>query len=105
MEPVVVAAVEPVPVAQFSGILGRSMAEVKQVLGSLALFFPERNGCIEVWHKSVRDWLTDPAREGEEYWVDEREGHRLLAQVTKTVVQEVKMHVAARRKAGNFGSQ
>jgi WD40 repeat protein len=96
---VVVAAQEPVPTSVMAEVLCCTKAVAKKVLGALALFFPERNGCVIVWHKSVRDWLIDEEREGEEYWVGESAGHRLLADACDGVVKEVKTRVAERRQA------
>jgi hypothetical protein len=95
----VVAALEPIPVGKIAGILGCELQQANQVLGGLALFFRERNGCIEVGHKSVCDWLTDPKREGEKYWVVQRQGHQLLANACMKVVQVlVKTEAVTRRR-------
>jgi WD40 repeat protein len=95
---VVVAAVEPLPMNNVAEIVGCSDIEVKKVLRGLGIFFPERDGFITVWHKSVRDWLTDLDRKGQQYWVDETEGHKFLASAaTKVIQEEVKTKVVERR--------
>jgi WD40 repeat protein len=97
---VVVAAQEPVPLEAMAEVLGCSKALAKKVLGTLTLFLPERGGRVMVWHKSLRDYLTDEDREGERHWVDERAGHRLLAAACVAVVEgKVKGGVVERRRA------
>jgi hypothetical protein len=97
---VVVAAQEPVPLEVMAEVLGCSKALAKKVLGTLTLFLPERGGRVMVWHKSLRDYLTDEDREGERHWVDERAGHRLLAAACVAVVEgKVKGGVVETRRA------
>jgi WD40 repeat protein len=95
---VVVAAQEPVLISVMDKVLCCTKAVAKKVLSALALFFPERDGCVMVWHKSVRDWLINEDREGEEYWVGESAGHTLLADACVAVVEGLKPMVAERRR-------
>jgi hypothetical protein len=95
---VVVAAQEPVPMEVVAVILDCGEVVAEEVLGVLSLFFPERDGCVMAWHKSLCDYLVDKKWKGKRYWVDEQAGHRLLADAAVKVVEGVKEAVAERRK-------
>jgi WD40 repeat protein len=95
---VVVAAQEPVPMEVVAEILGCGEDTAEEVLGVLALFFPERNGCVMVWHKSLCDYLTNKKRKGKKYWVDEQAGHRIMSDAAVKAVKGVKEAVVGRRK-------
>jgi len=53
----------------------QDISDFEQAAGSL---FPERDDCIQPFHRSVMEWLTNPNRAGS-YFVSERDGNKSLA--------------------------
>ena len=53
----------------------QDIGDFEQTVGSL---FPVRDGCIQPFHRSVMEWLTNPKSAGS-YFVSERDGHKSLA--------------------------
>ena len=77
---------EPLPVDFVSKVLVPSSnsllawRKVRRALDSVSALLPIRDDSLNVFHKSVEDWLTDVSCYGEhEFIVVENEGHRKLA--------------------------
>ena len=83
---VVTASREPLPLDFVSQVLvpgTNSMAARRKVLkaiSSVSSLLPVRGDRLHVFHKSVKDWLTDECYGEHDFIVDEKEGHRLLAE-------------------------
>ena len=82
----VIASREPLPIDFVSKLLGLNASsplarrKVLKAINSVSSLFPIRDGCLRVFHKSVKDWLTDASCYGEhDFTMDENEGHRILA--------------------------
>jgi WD40 repeat protein len=77
---VVVAAAEPLTEADLAGATGLDPENVlAATLRSLAVFLPARDGRFVLYHKSVADWLTDPASRGTLHYASPKRGHECLA--------------------------
>ena len=82
----VIASREPMPIDFVSKLLGPNASsplarrKVLKAISSVSSLLPIRDGCLDVFHKSVKDWLTDTSCYGEhDFTMDEKEGHRILA--------------------------
>jgi WD40 repeat protein len=94
----IVAVQEPVPIAALPAILKCTEETARRVVGRLALFFPIVDDRLQIYHRSVSDWLTDPDRRGEDFWIDMHDGHTLLAEsCCMTIQREVLRQLATRR--------
>ena len=59
--------------------------KVLKVIKSVSSLLPIRENRIHIFHKSVKDWLTDISFYGRHYFsVDEEKGHRKLADLCST---------------------
>jgi len=77
----VLAAQNPLEVGILSGALGwNDEYKVKDVVESMGTLFRIVDGRVEPFHKSVRDWLSDPAKAGR-YFVSPKDGHKALAAI------------------------
>ena len=88
---------EPLPVDFVSKVLVTgtdpplARRKVVRSLSSVSALFPIRDDCLQVIHKSVKDWLTDVSCYGEhQFIVDENEGHRILAALCTDELENVK---------------
>ena len=93
----VTASREPLPVGFVSKVLvpsGNSPVARRKVLkaiGSVSSLLPIRDGCLNVIHKSVKDWLANTSCYGEhEFIMDEKEGHRILASLCSDELDNLK---------------
>jgi WD40 repeat protein/uncharacterized Zn finger protein (UPF0148 family) len=80
---VVVAAIEPLTVAQIAAAIGLdSDYELPPILDRLATYLPDRDGQRAIFHKSFADWLTDAKdpRPAGIFFVSPRRGHQRLAE-------------------------
>lgn len=78
---VVVAAREPLTLCQLAAAARLDEHyQVPQLLRLLAVYLPDRQGCIRVFHKSFMDWLTDRKHA---YYVNRQSGDRALAEVCR----------------------
>ena len=63
------AAREPLDRRDLASLLERSEYDMRQLSARLGSLFPAVDGRVRPFHRSVRDWLTDPDRSGD-YWID-----------------------------------
>ena len=82
----VIASREPLPIDFVSKLLEPNASsalarrKVLKAISSVSSLLPIRDGCLRVFHKSVKDWLTDASCYGEhDFTMDEKEGHAILA--------------------------
>ena len=79
---------EPLPIDFASWLLLSSttaMANKRKLLkaiNSVSSLLPVRGDRLHIFHKSIKDWLTDECCYGaHDFIVDEKEGHRILAEL------------------------
>ena len=79
---------EPLPIEFASRLLLSSttaMANKRKLLkaiNSVSSLLPVRGDRLHIFHKSIKDWLTDECCYGvHDFTVDEKEGHRILAEL------------------------
>ena len=82
----IAAAMEPITPAMAAAVLDWDAATQERVLETAALLFPERDGKLHVFHKTVVDWLTGEVADGSslasrsaEFGVERGAGHAALA--------------------------
>ena len=78
---VVAAAREPVPVATLDRVLGWNEYARAEALRRLGSLFPSEGGRVRPSHKSMIDWLVDPAKAGPQFFIVPARGHETLAAV------------------------
>ena len=97
---IVTVAREPLPLAIIYKVLGphangtsrSNQRRVNKAISCVSTLLPIRNGRLHFIHKSVRDWLTDKCLYGDhDFLVDEGQGHRLLAEICRVVLDEVRL--------------
>lgn len=70
-------------------LLGITNQEAKKVISMVSPLLPLHNGCVCIFHKSVRDWLLDKELAGQ-YAIDPLAGHRHLATLCQKELQKLK---------------
>jgi tetratricopeptide (TPR) repeat protein len=75
---VILAAREPLPLELLAEVLGWDEYARQQLTQTLGALFPVADGRIQLFHRSLADWLADGPRAGP-YFVSVRRGHALLA--------------------------
>lgn len=78
-----VAARSGVPTEIIPDLLNCSSQVCSELVRALSVIFPISNGIVQLFHASIRDWVTDP-EEAEEHVVSVRMGHQSLAKYIKT---------------------
>ena len=93
----VAAAREPLPLDFVSKLLlsdTKSPAghrKVRKAIECISTLLPVQDGCIHVFHKSVKDWLTDRTAYGRhDFSVDEKQGHLALSELCAGELSDVK---------------
>ena len=93
----VIASREPLPIDFVSKLLGPNASsplarrKVLKAISSVSSLFPIRDGCLRVFHKSVKDWLTDAScYEVHDFTMDENEGHHILASLCADELDHLK---------------
>ena len=93
----VAAAREPLPLDFVSKLLlsdTKSPAghrKVRKAIECISTLLPVQDGCIHVFHKSVKDWLTDRTAYGRhDFSVDEKQGHLALSELCAGELKDVK---------------
>ena len=66
------------PQALVSPLLDISSVESAQILETVSVLLPVSNECVSLFHKSIRDWLTDEDL-AEDLVIDSNAGHRKLS--------------------------
>jgi hypothetical protein len=74
----IAAAREPLDVEYIASVFGWSVYDKKKILDAFGSLFSLSDNRIQPFHKSVMDWLSDPARAGP-YFTSAEEGHKRLA--------------------------
>ena len=92
-----IASREPLPIDFVSKLLGPNASsplarrKVLKAISCVSSLFPIRDGCLRVFHKSVKDWLTDAScYEEHDFTMDENEGHRILASLCADELDHLK---------------
>ena len=82
------ASIEPLPIDFASRLLlssttaTASKRRLLNAISSVSSLLPVRGDRLHIFHKSIKDWLTDKFCYGvHDFLVDEREGHRILAEL------------------------
>ena len=78
------------PQALIGPLLNVSDAESKQIIDTVSVLLPVHNGYVNVFHKSVRDWLTDRDL-AEDLVIDSTLGHSKVADVCYKEFQNIKL--------------
>lgn len=73
------AAQEGVPVPLLAQCLAWREQDTVDFLTATGALFPERHGCVQPFHRSITEWLTEPDRAAP-YFVSEKDGHQTLAE-------------------------
>ena len=88
---------EPLPIDFVSKILVPSAdspvkrRKIRNAVSSVSSLLPIRDECLHVFHKSVKDWLTDSLCYGEhDFLMDEKDGHRILASLCSDELDNLK---------------
>lgn len=92
------AARSPLPVTMASRILGLCLdtvdgnsGEMQKISGSISSLLPIRDGCIDVFHKSIIDWLSSPELYGHHrFSVDVNRGDAILSMECQKTYQAIK---------------
>ena len=79
---------EPLPIDFASRLLlssttaTASKRKLLKAINSVSSLLPVRGDRLQIFHKSIKDWLTDECCYGaHDFIVDEREGHRILSEL------------------------
>ncbi|KAL9961940.1 hypothetical protein ACROYT_G030984 [Oculina patagonica] len=85
----VTAAQEPLPLGFISNMFSfraiSSHRKVNKAISCISTLLPVRDGRLHIFHKSVKDWLTDASCYGQhEFIVDQKEGCQVLSQLCET---------------------
>ena len=82
------ASIEPLPIDFASRLLlssttaTASKRRLLNAISSVSSLLPVRGDRLHIFHKSIKDWLTDEfCYEVHDFLVDERKGHRLLSEL------------------------
>lgn len=75
-------------------LLDLNTQEAIKVVSLVSPLLPIHNECINVFHKSVRDWLLDEELAGD-YAVDPMEGHKHLAYLCHSKLQDIKANFSS----------
>ena len=86
---VITAARSSLPLSMVAPLLQMSANEAAKAIETISFFLPVHNEHIQVFHKSIRDWLSDEELSGE-YVVDPTLGHGHLATFCHCALQDVK---------------
>ena len=93
----VIASREPMPVDFVFKLLGSNASsplarrKVLKAISSVSSLLPIRDGCLQVIHKSVKDWLTDASCYGEHHFtMDKKNGHRILGSLCADELDDLK---------------
>jgi len=85
----IIAARADFPHSLVAPLLKISLMEATQIIETISVLLPAHNDHIHMFHKSVRDWLTDEELAGE-YMVEPSSGHHHLAILCHKYFQDIK---------------
>ena len=85
----VIAARADLPQALVAPLLQIGATEAAKDIETVSVLLPVHNDHIHMFHKSIRDWLTDKDLAGE-YAVDSSAGHQRLSTLCYSVLQTIK---------------
>ena len=93
----IAAAKEPLPIEfvsklLFPGILlSSAQRKTNKAVSCISSLLPVQDGCVQFFHKSVKDWLVDKSSYGNHsFSVNKDEGYRILAELCMGEFDEVK---------------
>ncbi|XP_015774106.1 PREDICTED: uncharacterized protein LOC107352290 isoform X1 [Acropora digitifera] len=88
---------EPLPLGFVSKLLlprkstSAAHRKVNAAISCVSALLPVQDGCIQFFHKSVKDWLIDKSNYGQHHFsVDEKEGHEVLSKLCIDELNELK---------------
>lgn len=84
----IVAARSGIPIEIISYTLNCSSKTCSELIRALSIIFPVSNNSIQLFHTSIRDWITDP-EEAEEHVVSIEIGHQILAKYIKSKLESL----------------
>lgn len=65
--------------------------KLDSVISCISSLLPIRDGNVHVFHKSVKEWLTDESRHGShEFTMLEKDGHRILGTICATELDKLR---------------
>ena len=65
--------------------------KLDRVINCISSLLPIRDGNVHIFHKSVKDWLTDKSRHGShEFTMSEKDGHRILGTICATELDKLR---------------
>ena len=69
--------------------------KLDSVISCISSLLPIRDGNVHVFHKSVKEWLTDKSRHGShEFTMLEKDGHRILGKICATELDKLSANSA-----------
>lgn len=91
------AARSPLPVTMATRILGLccdsegNSREIQKISGSISSLLPIRDDCIDIFHKSIVDWLSSPELYGRHrFTVEPRQGNVVLSKECERTYNSIK---------------
>ena len=65
--------------------------QLDRVISCISSLLPIRDGNVHIFHKSVKEWLTDKSRHGShEFIMLEKDGHRILGTICATELDQLR---------------
>ena len=65
--------------------------KLDSVISCISSLLPIRDGNVHIFHKSVKEWLTDKSQHGShEFTMLEKDGHRILGKICATELDKLK---------------
>ena len=99
---------EPLPIESASRILNPSersliaQRRVNKAIACISALLPVHDGCLDFFHKSVKDWLTESACYGQhDFTVEEKEGHKVLSNLCASELDSIKRNGVHGRQFNN----
>jgi len=77
---IVLAAFEPLAIEELAQFHTGDHGEIKKQVNAVAEFFPEKDGTISTFHKSLADWILGSAGQVHDFLCDITLGHAAIAQ-------------------------
>ncbi len=77
---IILAAFEPFAIEELAQFHSAGPGEIKKQVNAVAEFFPEKDGTISTFHKSIADWLLGSTGQVHDFLCDITQGHAAIAQ-------------------------